>query len=180
MANEKKRPIEERIAALMGRSAFCDIREGIGGTRSPGFTDQDVAAALGMVATAKGKLACLVLETHYGSTLVHLLPLLRAWEDYAKVDAKNRDATVINRFSAELAIREFASIRYGTPQLSHYAYLLQSRRERLQERMADVTRWLNDIREEALRELRASVQPARIARLRAESERATRRAVTAS
>lgn len=170
MSNDKKRPIEERIAALMGRSSFCDIRDGIGGTGAPTFTDQDVAAALGMVQSVKGKLACLVLETHYGSTLKHAETILRAWDDREYRPGRHRQDVVLTRFGGELAIRELASIRYGTPQLAQYAYLIYSRREELQRRMQDASRWLHGIRDDALRELRARARDTADERIQREHE----------
>lgn len=157
-ADDKKRPIEERIAGLMGRSAFCDIREGVGGTAGARLTDQDIAAALGMVVEANGRLACMALETHYGSTLLHLEPLLRAWDEHEHAKGQSREAVALTRFGGELAIREFASVRYGTPQLAHYAYLICSRRESLQQRRDDALRWLEDMKQAALVSLKRAVR----------------------
>lgn len=152
--SDKKRPIEERIAALMGRTAYRDIREGFGGTGRPELTDQDLAAALGIVSKERGRLACLVLETHYASTLRHAEALLRAWDEREHRPGRPAADVVLTRFAGELAIREFASMRYGTPQLAHFAYLVFSRRERLQERMKDAQRWLVGEMDEALIGLR--------------------------
>lgn len=162
-AEDKRRPIEERIASLMGKSSFCDIREGVGGTGTPRLTDQDVAAALGMVTERKGRLHCLALETHYGSTLIHLESLLRAWDEREHVVGQPREATVLTRFGCELAIRELASIQYGTPQLAHFAFLIVSRRESLQKRKDDATSWLNGMVGEALTELRSCLREHRAA-----------------
>src|SRR5688500_13997286 len=157
-ADDKKRPIEERIAALMGRSAFCDIREGVGGTAGAGLTDQDVAAALVMVVESTGRLSCMALETHYGSTLLHLESLLRAWDEREHVKGASRESVALTRFGGELAIREFASVRSGTPQLAHYAYLICSRRESLQQRKDDALRWLEGMKENALFSLKLAVR----------------------
>jgi hypothetical protein len=149
-ADDKKRPITERIASLMGKGAYCDAREGFSmATTRFGLSDQDLAAALGMVAAAKGSLAVKVMETHYGSSLLHLEALLRAWDEHEHDRAKDhggrtRDEVCLTRFGGELAIRELASIRYGTPQLAHFAYLLQSRRETLQLRKDDAFNWLRE------------------------------------
>lgn len=162
-ADDKRKPIEERIAALMGKSAYCDVREGVGGTLR-GLSDQDLAAALGMVSVTHGVIAVKVLETHFGSTLIHLEALLRAWDEaeHERIKAAGRGMTredvALTRFGGELAIRELASVRYGTPQLAHYAYLLQSRRESLQLRRDDAARWLAELQDGALRELRNCVR----------------------
>lgn len=157
-SRKKKHSIEERIAGMLVRGSFRDIRDGFGGSVPPDLTAQDLAAALGMVATTHGRVSCEVLETHYGSTLMHLESLLRAWEEREHASGRTRDEVVLSRFSGELAIRELASIHYGTPQLAHYAYLIFSRRERLQARMQDASGWLHDIRDQALIELRQNVK----------------------
>lgn len=155
MAREKAKPIEERIASLMGKTAYFDIREGTGGTNPLRILDQDVAAALGLVSIRQGKLAALVLETHYGQTLCHKATLLRAWEDGERHPGDTRERVVLTRFGGELAIRELAGIKYGTPALTEYAYLIFSRREALQQRLKEAGSWLEQHRTSALAELKA-------------------------
>lgn len=152
--NDKRRPIEERIASLMGKTAYCDLRDGVGGTSPLQLRDSDIAAALGMVSIAKGPLPAMVLETHYGSDLIHKTKILRAWEDQEREPGEPRERTVLTRFGGELAIREFAGIKYGTPQLAEYAYLIFSRRESLQQRMKQCGAWLEGQRATGLNELR--------------------------
>lgn len=150
-ADDKKRPITERIASLLGKGAYCDAREGFSmATTRFGLSDQDLAAALGLVAIATGPLAVKVMETHYGSSLIHLEALLRAWDEHhhnwwKERGGRTREETCLARFGGELAIRELASVRYGTPQLAHFAYLLQSRRETLQLRKDDAFNWLRGL-----------------------------------
>lgn len=156
--NDKKRPIEERIAQLFGGTTYRDPRDGFGGTQRAGLTAQDVAAAVGWVVREQGKVAGQVLETRYGSTLLHLQPLRRAWEDSERRPGDTRERIVLTRFAGELAIREFAGLRYSTPQLAEYAYLIYSRRESLQARMADALRWLGDIEARAHGALKARLQ----------------------
>lgn len=153
-SRDKRRPLEERIAALMGKSAYMDLREGFGGTHALRLTDQDIAAGLGMVATSQGKTGMLVLETYYGSTLLHEKVLQRTWEDRERRKGDTRERIVLTRFGGALAIRKFAGATYGTSHYAEYAYLICSRREALQERVSDAVSWLEGERDAALRALR--------------------------
>lgn len=153
-SKDKKRPPEERIAALMGKTSYVDLREGLGGTTGVRLTDQDIAAALGMVASVRGRVAMLVLETYYGSTLLHEKALQRAWEDRERRKGDERDRIVLTRFAGALSIRQFAGATFTTTHFAEYAYLLCSRRELLQERVAQATSWLVGERDGALRALR--------------------------
>lgn len=157
----KRRSIEERVASLFGATAYRDIREGFGGTSPASLTAQDVAAALGWVAQLEGRIAPMVLETHYGSTLVHAQHLRRAWEDRERTPDDTRERIVLTRFGGELAIRQYAGVRYSTPQLAEYAYLIMSRRAALEARVEDATRWLDGIRERALSRLRNRLRETR-------------------
>lgn len=157
--SDKKKPIEERVAGMLTKSAYRDIRDGFGGSTPADLTDQHIAAAVGMVNTKLGKIAGMVLETHFGSTLMHLDPLLRAWEE-SQPRSKVREQVVLTRFGGELAIRELATTRYGAPALARYAYLICSRRERLQQRVDDANRWLNDLCGNALYEFKRCIRDA--------------------
>ena len=77
MTTDKAKPVQERIASLFGQSAH--LWEGAGGTSPAAIRTSDVAAALGAVARDHGRIAALVLETHYGSTLAHERELSKAW-----------------------------------------------------------------------------------------------------
>lgn len=154
MANDKARPVQERIASLFGRSAYFDPRDGSGGTSPSSIRHSDVAAALGYVANTKGKVAALVLETHYGSTLAHERDLARAWEAHADVPRQDVHAVVLTRFAGALAIRQLAGVTHSTTQYAEYAYLLFSRREALQWRVQEARAWLQAIHDDALGEFR--------------------------
>jgi hypothetical protein len=151
MATDKKRPTLERIAALMGNSSFIDLRDGVGGTNPMRVVHQDIAAALGFVAARQGKIAALVLETHYGSTLLHEKELARAWEESEQERRREvgwtpaREDIVLTRFAGALAVRKLAGVKYCTTQYAEYAYLIFSRREALQRRVEDADRWLGDL-----------------------------------
>lgn len=163
MIEARRKPIEERIAALMGKSSFIDLRDGIGGTNPLRLTDQDIAAALGAISRDDGPIFAYVLETYYGSTVCHLPALLRAWDEREWREARPRHDICVTRFSGELAIREIAGHRYTMSDMTHYAHLLVCRRQRLQDRKADAWAWLDGIRSEALRGLRAQLSETRIA-----------------
>lgn len=152
---DKRKPMEERVAAMLVKSAYRDIRDGFGGMPIAGsLGDQAVAGALGMVSTEQGPIAVMVLETHYGCTLMHVEPIRRAWEESERREGMQRDDTVLVRFGGELAIRQMASIRYPVSQITDYAYLLCRRRETLQAAIDNCTRWLEAIRCKAVHALR--------------------------
>lgn len=152
--NDKRKPVEERIAALIGKSAYVDLRDGLGGTCPLRIRDQDIAAALGWVSKTVGKAAPMVLETHYGSTLIHEDALLRMWEDREHKPGQAREVVVVTRFAGALAIRQVAGAKHGVTQYAQYAYLIMSRRETLQARVTDAMAWLEEVRDTGLRELR--------------------------
>lgn len=171
MATDKAKPVQERIAALFGRTSYFDPRDGAGGTSPTSIRHSDVAAALGYVAREKGRIAALVLETHYGSTLAHERELSKAWE--AHVNVREYGAVVLTRFAGALAIRQVAGITHTTTQYAEYAYLLFSRREALQQRVDEARRWLMTVHDEALGEFRRVLREHAVGR---ERERERKRA----
>lgn len=173
---DKARPIQERIAALFGSGSYFDPRDGAGGTGPASIKHQDVAAALGYVAAKQGRVAALVLETHYGSTLAHERELAKAWEAHAQVPTSNAQAVILTRFAGALAIRQLAGLKYNTTQYAEYAYLLFSRREALQHRVADAGAWMEAIRSEALGEFRKQLREEAMAREKRRDERDRKRA----
>lgn len=154
----KRRPIEERIAALMGKSAHVDLNDGVGGTSPLRIRDSDVAAALGAVSHIQGKHSAMVLETKFGSTLIHADDLLRLWERKANVPFSDRAGTVLARFAGALGIRQYAGMVIMGGAYTEYAYLIFTRREALQTRVAEVTAWLEGMEAEALREFRVQLR----------------------
>lgn len=172
--NDKGRPIQERIAALFGSGAYFDPRDGAGGTSPSNIRHTDVAAALGYVAREKGRIAALVLETHYGSTLAHERELAKAWEQHAKVPQREYQTVVLTRFAGALAIRQFAGgAAYNTTMYADYAYLLFSRREALQAKVGDALRFLQGVHDDALGEFRRVMREHAVER---EAERDRKRA----
>jgi len=146
----KAKPIAERIAALMGKSAFRDIREGFGGS-APALTDQDVAAALGAVQRQHGELMVQALETFYGSTLMHEVALRRAWD--RRTDGRAYAEVVLSRMGCALAVRQFAGADYPQAQISDYAWLIRVRREDLQAAISYAEDWLDAMMMEGRRAL---------------------------
>jgi hypothetical protein len=149
----KRRPIEERIAALMGRSAYRDFRDGLGGGAAS-VSDQDIAGAIGAAARAIGRPAIWALETHYGSTLLHQQALLRAWEERERKPGDTREQIVIMRFAGALAIQQAAGGKVPSTAYAEYAYLIFSRRETLERRVREAAAWLDDLRFGALSEMK--------------------------
>lgn len=158
MSNDKRKPIEERIAALLGKSSYVDLRDGLGGTCPLRIRDQDIAAALGWVSQRVGKLGPLVLETHYGSTLIHKPAIRQAWEERERKPGQTREQVVVTRFAGELATRQLASFKYTSTDYAELSYLIFSRRETLQLRVRDAASWLDGIRDTALVEMRRSLR----------------------
>lgn len=154
MSTDKAKPIAERIASMFGRTSYFDPREGTGGTSPSRLKHSDVAAALGYVAREKGRISALVLETKYGSTLMHERELSKAWERHASVPMRNQHDVVLCRFAGALAIRQLAGTTYTSTMYAEYAYLLYSRREALQNRVDEAVSWLNGLHDEALNEFR--------------------------
>ncbi|WP_423373313.1 hypothetical protein [Stenotrophomonas maltophilia] len=152
-----KRPIEERIAALMGKSAYRDLRDGFSVGGLPQFTDQDVAAAIGAAARAAGRLGVMALETYYGSTLLHQAALLREWEDAERKEGDTREQIVLTRFGGALAIQQMAGGKVTGSAYSEYAYLIFSRREKLEARVRAAGAWLEGQRFTALREVKVQL-----------------------
>lgn len=150
--DDKKRPVEERIASLLGKSAYVDIRDGLGGTCPLRIRDQDIAAALGWVAQRVGVVGPKVLETHYASTLLHKDALRREWEsvERGRMGPLTDRQIVLLRFAGEMAVRQMASTRYTTSHFADIAYLIHCRRDDLQTRTAQAAAWLEGIRATAL------------------------------
>lgn len=155
MKDERRKPIEERIAELFG-TGCRDPREGFGGTGMV-LTTSDVARALGNVATENGNLIPLVLETKYGSTLLHERDLCRAWESFAKKadPVMDKETIIFARIACTFAIRELASGKKArTEILSHFAWLANVRRVSLEAGIWLVLSWFDDlvkVGEEALK-----------------------------
>jgi len=155
--DSKKRPIEERIAALMGKSAYRDLRDGVamGGTLQ--FTDQDVAAAIGAAAHLGCRVGVMALETYYGSTLLHQVALLREWEESERKIGDTREQIVLTRFGGALAIQQMAGGKVASSAYSEYAYLIFSRREKLEARVRAAGAWLEEQRFNALRKVKTQL-----------------------
>lgn len=161
MANDTK--VEKRVAKLFGRTAYRDIRDGFGGSQTADLTDQDVAAALGMVVQRRGRIAALVLETHYGSTMMHARTLSREWAGRECRPGDTYQRITLTRLAGETAIRELAGYRYGATEFEELAWLAQSRRDALQQRHKEAAGWLADILDAALRDLRRTLRDSPLA-----------------
>ena len=152
--NDKRRPIEERIAALLGRTAYRDIRDGVGGSRIE-LTDQDVAAQLGYIQRTYGAPVVQAMETYYGSTLMHERELRHAWERYCQdVESLDYGTSVLARMSCALAIRQFAGHEYTTSSMAEYAWIIKVRRQTLKAATLVVESWLDELWSTGLHQLR--------------------------
>jgi hypothetical protein len=153
-SDDKKRPLGERIAGLDPKTSFRDIRDGIGSGGAPELTDQDLAAALGMVKTKLGALPVMALETYYGSALRFEQRLCDAWGDKDEHGDMSRDARILSRFSAVIAVRQFAGLKQVDVEMARYAYLMFSKPAEFRRAVDNVLAWLEELRAEAERELR--------------------------
>lgn len=151
---DKKRPLGERLAGQDCKTAYRDIRDGIGGSRSVGLSDQDIAAALGMVRASCGKFPVYALETYYGSTLRYEAQLRGEWLDTVEHHTDEPGARIRKRFSAAIAIRQFAGIVHTTGDMAEYAFFMFQRPKDFQRQLDEILSWLEELRAEGLGELR--------------------------
>lgn len=150
--NDKKRPIEERIASLFGQTAYRELWQG--GSGMPELTVQEVAGAVGMVSQRQGRTAVLALETAYGSTEAHVELLMRAWEDRERDAGRCQNVRLV-RWGGFLGARELAGLRISRTLLAQMAFLNDlGRRENLDQAIAEARRWLMEKRDDALIDLR--------------------------
>lgn len=159
----KRRSVSgEKIARLDVKSSFRDIREGIGGPRNLqlDMTDQDIAAALGMVSTALGKPTVWALETYYGSHVRHENQLRRAWADESETIDDKPDDRIRNRIAAALAIRQFAG---GTFDLREWSDLTNCKTAEFDRNVNRVLAWLEALRDTGLECLRKKMAEHRAA-----------------
>lgn len=155
----KQRPIGERIAEMLVRTAYRDLRDGIGG--SPQLSVPAIAAGLGMVQRQLGALVVQCLETHYGSSLAHERALRRAWDEHCRTadPRMDHDTIVLSRMGGALAVRQFAGLDYNTAALADYAWIIHVRRESLQASALLAREWLDDHRIAGLQALRTALLP---------------------
>lgn len=132
----------ERIARIVGKGTYRDLRDGF----TPGSllhdADVDIKAALGMAQREVGAIPVAALETRYASTLMHEQALLRAWD---RVLASGTDHSVaVHRVGGSLALRHFARGEGHVQGVSHYAWLVRTRRENLLDKINDCLDWLHE------------------------------------
>ena len=146
MKDERRKPIEERIAELFGKGAR-DPREAFGGTGMVITTD-DIARALGNIAIDNGTLIPLLLETKYGSTLMHERDLCRAWETFAKKEdpTMDKETVTFSRIACTFAIRELATGKKAKSEIvTHFAWLAGVRRVSLEAAIWIVGSWFDEL-----------------------------------
>lgn len=147
---EKRRPLVERIAGLDTKSSFRDIRDGIGGSSSyDSISDQDIAAALGVVKSKIGSIPVQALETYYASTLMHEHRLRAAWAEYSERPDDDNANRIRNRIAAALAIREFAGFASPSSLLAEWGVITDEPEISVRRRVAAVLSWLEGLRADA-------------------------------
>lgn len=158
-SDDKARPLAERIPGLDARSSYRDIRDGIGRGATRGLSDQDLAAALGMIrneATIKGgnktPRSCVwALETYYGSSLRHEHALRAAWAEHSERTSDPIEDRIRNRVAAAVAIRQFAG---GSPSSPDWAHMVAMGTKEFDRNVWRVLSWLEEHREGGLAALR--------------------------
>ena len=153
--NDKRKPISERVAEMFGKSAYRDIRDGIGGGFS--LSVPTVAAQLGLIQQQRGELVLQALETYYGSTLMHERALRRGWDDHCRKTIPNPDyeTAVLARMGCALAVRKFAGLDYSAEAMADYAWIIRTRNDVLRTAVLLAEDWMNELWMTALHELRA-------------------------
>lgn len=155
--NDKRRPISERVAELFGKTAYRDIRDGIGGgTFAPSMPR--IAAELGMIQQRRGELVIQALETYYGSTLAHERALRRGWDAHCKAVEPRPDyeTAVLARMGCALAVRKFAGLDYSPSAVTEYAWIIKQRRESLEVAILLAEDWMDELWQAGLDDLRAA------------------------
>jgi hypothetical protein len=152
--SDKVRPIAERIAEMMGKTAYRDIRDGVAEGFRPSFPD--VAANLGAIQRERGETAVQALETYYGSTLMHEHSLRHAWDAHCRRTEPDIDyeTSVLARMGCALAIRQLAGLEYGSSELREYAWIIRVRQETLKVSVLLAEDWLDELWGNVLRDLR--------------------------
>jgi len=158
---DKKKPMAERIAGLQCKTSFRDIRDGIGRGGTPELTDQELAAALGMVKTAIGPWPVFALETYYGSNLRYERRLRDEWSNMRETADMSRDRRILIRFSAAIAIRQFAGIVHIQSDMAEFSYLMALHPREFRKAVDGVLSWLEQLRETGLEELRKKCRQVR-------------------
>ena len=152
MVNEKRTPIEERLARMFApRSTFRDFRDGTSVATTPRTMTPDVelAAQLGYIQREHGIDVVMALETHYGSTLIHERHLRRSWDRRClELDQAGYDdeAAVLSRWGGAIAIRQFAGATMSTAEVNEYAWLIRVRKGTLSYAVWIALGWLEELR----------------------------------
>jgi len=165
----------EKVAHIVGKSVFRDLREGFGGGLSGKDTDEDVKFALGVAKNRAGELAVLVFETKYASTLMHEGLIARAYDEQEAANVPPH----IRRIAATLAVRCYAGLRMQRPDFERWAWLLCARRSSVEAVVNACTGWLDSRCGDATREFLKALGEGRIEKAKRESERKKKLAAAA-
>lgn len=148
----------EKVARIMGRTVFRDLREGFGGSLTGRDTDEDVKFALGVARTNAGALSVWVFETKYASTIIHEGSIARAYDQNEAVALPPH----FRRISATLAVRCYAGLRMQRPDFERWAWLLHVRRRTVEEAVDDCTSWLDNLCGDAAKEFLIAIGARRL------------------
>lgn len=144
MNETKRRPIEERIAEMFCVGSYRDPRDGLA-MSSLNIDKSRVAAALGSVVQEHGPLCAMVMETHYGGTLMHDDAICREWDALCRnVERQDAQTKTLSRLACTLSVRELAGRKYASREMEKFAWMIAMRRQGLEAAKHIVGSWLDD------------------------------------
>jgi hypothetical protein len=136
----------QRIAIMMGRTAYRDLRQGFGGGLAYD-SDADIKCAWGEMAHRCGPVCEQAFITKYASSLRNEPALRRAWWTHAKgafASRGDRGAVHIYRIAGSLAVRQLAGLKIGSEMLREWAWLAHTSQPYFAEIVGAATYWLED------------------------------------
>lgn len=136
----------QRIAIMMGRTAYRDLREGFGGGLAYD-SDADIKCAWGEMAHRCGQVCEQAFITKYTSSLRDEPALRRAWWAHAKqafASRGDRGAVHVYRIAGSLAIRQLAGLKMGSEMLREWAWLAHTSQPYFEAIVEAATRWMED------------------------------------
>lgn len=149
----------EKVARMMGKTAYKDFREGFAQTSSlDADSDSDIKAALGIAQKHTSPVAVMALETFYASTLMHDQVLRRAWDSTCGTP-DDPSFYPIRRLGCSMAILEHAGKPLSQREVKEYAWILHTNYDRLDMASDAALAWLQDLTSTALVAFLKAIHP---------------------
>lgn len=131
----------EKIARMVGRGSFHDLRQGFGTSLSPTDTDADVKFALGYAQSECGWLPCVVLLAKYASSVADAEEIARC---YIRDTKTATHGAPVHRLAALLAVRQLAGQRLSESVYKRWGWVLGCNYQVVQESVRAAAQWLDD------------------------------------